>query len=153
VGGPRPVNHYILGWGLRTVSPLFHPLRTFAVSVTCFRMGKRLLGLALFGSTLASCQARSEHARFESALGLPICPTAKIVWHPNIVVESSVLGAHSYGAEAVAERDCLIRLWNDFQKRTGSACTNAKRCVGQIANRRLAIEDRGQSIRVKVLLP
>ena len=82
-----------------------------------------------------------------------ICPAAKIVWHPQLVAENSVLGGHSYGAEAVAERDCLTRLWNAFETRTGASCTGTKQCVGSLSGRRLAIEDRGASMRVKVLLP
>ncbi len=115
------------------------------------RMKQQIVSPLLLGVALSACQSRSDHARFEGAFGLPLCSSAKVVWHPRIVADDGSLSGHSYGAEAVAGRDCLDQLWKHFQKRTGSACTRVSRCVGHLSGQHMAIEDKGRSMMVKVL--
>ena len=116
-------------------------------------MDSRAIFIAVAGLVLAACHPRSEQSRFEAALGLPVCETAKIVWHPQIAPESTLIGGHSYGAAVEADRTCLGQLRSDFQRLAGTVCQSGERCVGQIDGRSMAIEDRQRSMMVKVLLP
>jgi hypothetical protein len=109
--------------------------------------------LAMAGLGVTACCPQSDQARFEAAMGLPVCNAARIVWRPQISRETSLIGGHSYGAEVLGDFACLHQLRNDFERRTGTICTIAGRCTGQLGGKFMALEDQDGSVLVKVLLP